>query len=148
MFPVSTPDFVFPYRTNKNRVTLPLRTLLGAGDAVQLLPGSLSDCSDEICHKVLFGVSQELDTHSSFKINMSVKRAVPQQFDALMSAVVESEFHTSVNIARMDCIAWPEKKLTQTIEKIAPATISPLLLSVQVSVENMTFGQVRSPVRN
>lgn len=87
-------------------------------------------------------VSEKLGNQLHTEIVLMIKKAVCQQLDVLLLALLESEIHVSLDVVRMDWIASLEEKLAQTIEKIAPTITNELSLDLQVFIEKKMFSQV------
>lgn len=68
-------------------------------------------------------MSEELGDQLRTEMGARTQRVVRQQPDALLPALLKSIVHTSVNLAREDCIASLERKMAQMIEKVASLNI-------------------------
>lgn len=87
-----------------------------------------------------------LGSQLRIEVNKKIKRAVRQQVDRLLPAVVEFKFQILLNTASTDRIASLEKLMARMIKNVATKVINRLVLDLQVSTENRGFGQVQALV--
>lgn len=143
---LSTPDRLLWDRTNENSTIPPLQFLAAASDSVQIVSGSYSSHSNWVYQKVVLRVDEKPGEHLRMGIEEKNERTVRQQFDALLPALLMSNFQTSLDIAWTDRVASLKRRVAPIIRSIGPTTINSLLSDLKVSIRKEMFGQVQSLV--